>query len=494
MDAGPLSVPWSVRIPQPLHDQLVGHLFRDDEDEHGAVLIAGIAATERVVRLLVREVVCARDGIDYVPGERGYRALTPRFVAEVSGRCADENLCYLAIHNHGGRGSVAFSGDDLASHKRGYPALLDVTNGGPVGALVMVEDAVAGDIWMPEGRHEMERYTIVGPTIRHLFHRPPQAVPAVDPRYDRHARMFGDLGQRRLRELKVAVIGLGGGGSLVSQMLAHLGVGWIVGIDHDRVDLTNLPRIVGATQWDALGPLAKSRSPRLRHLGQQLARHKVHVAARVARSAQPRIRYEPIVGDIVNADTARHVVDADAIILATDTMQSRLVFNAIVHQYLIPGFQIGAKVRVDKISRCVDEVFAVARPVLPYPGGGCLQCAGLIPAGRLREEALAPIERAAQRYVDDDEVHEPSVITLNSIGASLAVNDLLLMVTSLLPNHARMRALLYDAQERAVQAMKNSSELACRYCGTTAGSHFARGDRGHLPCREAQQSRHRLID
>lgn len=486
MDAGSLSGLWSVRIPQPLHDQLVGHLFRDDEGEHGAVLVAGIAATERGVRLLVREVVRARDGIDYVPGELGYRALTPRFVAEVSGCCADENLCYLAIHNHGGRGRVRFSGDDLASHERGYPALLDVTNGGPVGALVMADGAVAGDIWTPHGRHEIERYTMVGPTIRHLFPSSPQAVLAVDPRYDRHARMFGDLGQRRLRDLKVAVIGLSGGGSLVSQMLAHLGVGWIVGIDHDRVDLTNLPRIVGATRWDALGPLARSRSPRVRHLSQQLAKHKVHVAARVARSAQPGIRYKPIVGDIVDADTARHVVDADAIILATDTMQSRLVFNAIVHQYLIPGFQIGAKVRVDKSDRRVEEIFAVARPVLPYPGAGCLQCAGLIPAGRLREEALTPDERAAQRYVDDDEVHEPSVITLNSIGASLAVNDLLLMVTGLLPDDARMRALMYDAQERVVQTMNSSSDLACRYCGTTGRSHFARGDRGRLPCREAQ--------
>ena len=486
MVAGSLSGTWSVRIPQPLHDQLVGHLFRDDQDEHGAVLIAGIAATDRGVRLLVREVVRARDGIDYVPGERGYRALTPRFVAEVSGRCADENLCYLAIHNHGGRGRVRFSGDDLASHERGYPALLDVTNGGPMGALVMADGAVAGDIWTPQGRHEIERYTIVGPTIRHLFPTPPRAVLAVDPRYDRHARMFGDLGQHRLRDLKVAVIGLGGGGSLVSQMVAHLGIGWIVGIDHDRVDLTNLPRIVGATRWDALGQLAGSRNMFLRRMGRRLARHKVHVAARVARRAQPGVRFEPIVGDIVDTATVRRVVDADAIILATDTMQSRLAFNAIVHQYLIPGFQIGAKVRVDKISRRVEEIFAVARPVLPYPGGGCLQCAGLIPAGRLREEALTPVERAAQRYVDDDEVHEPSVITLNSIGASLAVNDLLLMVTGLLPDDARMRALLYDAQERAVQTMNSSSELACRYCDTTGRSHFARGDRGRLPCREAQ--------
>jgi len=49
-----------------------------------------------------------------------------------------------------------------------------------------------------------------------------------------------------------------------------------------------------------------------------------------------------------------------------------------------------------------------------------------------------------------------------------------------------MRALLYDAQERAVQTMNDLSELACRYCGMAERSQFARGDRGRLPCREAQ--------
>ncbi len=485
MDAQSLTKPWSVRIPQSLHEELVAHLFRDDDDEHGAVLVAGIASTPRGVRLLVREVVLARDTIDYVPGERGYRALTPRFIAEVSGRCGDERLCYLAVHNHGGHGRVAFSPDDLASHERGYGALLQVTDGGPVGALVLADGAVAGDIWTSEGRHRLERYTIVGPVIRHLFPQPPAASPAVDPRYDRHARMFGDFGQQRLGELKVAVIGAGGGGSLVCQLLAHLGVGWIVAIDHDRVDLTNLPRIAGATRRDALALLAERQLPFLGRLGKRFARHKVLIAARVAKAAQPGVRFEAIVGDIVDAATARQIVDADIIVLATDTMQSRLVFNALVHQYLIPGFQIGAKVRVDQATHAVEEIFAVARPVLPYPGGGCMQCGGLIPAGRLREEALPPGERAAQRYVEDDEVHEPSVMPLNAIGAALAVNDLLLMVTGLLRTDSGVRPLLYDTQERTLQTVNLAPQPGCRYCGTHDMSHFARGDRGRLPCRQA---------
>lgn len=62
--------------------------------------------------------------------------------------------------------------------------------------------------------------------------------------------MFGARGQAVLREMAVAVVGAGGGGSLLVQMLGHLGIGRIVVIDYDVVDETNLSRIVGAGPGD----------------------------------------------------------------------------------------------------------------------------------------------------------------------------------------------------------------------------------------------------
>ena len=481
-----VSRPWSVRLPQPLFHQLHGHLFPGDEDEHGAIIAVGIAETDRGVRLLGREAFLAEDGVDYVPGTHGYRALAPRFIAEVAGYCGDEGLGYLAVHNHGGRGHVGFSSVDLESHARGYPALLELTGGGPVGALVFAEDAVAGDIWLPHGeRHVIERTVVVGPYLRHLFPEPPTNDNAVDPVYDRHARLFDDLGQARLRGLKVGVIGAGGGGSLLVQMLARLGVGHLIVIDPDHVDPSNLPRIVGATRRDAgLLPLV-DRSVLLR----SLVRHficpsaKVDVAERVARQANPAIQFEPIVGDVVDARSAALLTDVDALFLATDTMQSRLVFNAFVHQYLIPGFQVGAKVRVDAKTRRVDEVFSVNRPVFPYPGGGCLACGGWISAAQLQQEALPAVEREAQRYVDDPDVHEPSVITLNAIGTALAANDLMMAVTGLFPADVDLAHQLYDAENRDLLSAGGSHQPSCRECGTTEKSRFGRGDGGRLPCR-----------
>lgn len=478
--------PWSVRLPQPLYDRLHAHLFPGDGDEHGAVIAVGITETARGVRLLGRELFLAEDGTDYVPGIHGYRALTAQFIAEKAGYCGEEKLGYLAVHNHGGRGHVGFSSIDLDSHERGYPALLDLTNGGPVGALVFAEDAIAGDIWLPGGeRHAIDHTVIVGPYLRHLFPAPPVKSLVVDPVYDRHARLFGDLGQARLSELKVGIIGAGGGGSLLVQMLAHLGVGHLVVVDHDRVEPSNLPRIVGATRRDAgLFPLI-GHSRRLRRLGERFARPKVAVAERVARRAQSDIRFEAIVGDVVDADTAALFRDTDAVFLATDTMQSRVVFNALAHQYLIPGFQVGAKVPVDPKTRRVDEVFSVSRPVFPYPGAGCLSCNGWIDRARAQQEALPKAEREAQRYVDDPDVHDPSVMTLNGIGTASAANDLMMMATGLFSDEVDLGHHLYDAQRRDLQIMGGVSQAGCRDCGLTEKSRLGRGDRGRLPCRPA---------
>jgi hypothetical protein len=68
---------------------------------------------------------------------------------------------------------VGFSGDDLASHERGYPALLDIVGGLPVGGLVFAQDAVAGDLWLPGGeRVELRMAEITGWPIRRLYPEP----------------------------------------------------------------------------------------------------------------------------------------------------------------------------------------------------------------------------------------------------------------------------------------------------------------------------------
>ena len=78
-------------------------------------------------------------------------------------------------------------------------------------------------------------------------------------RFDRQLRYFSDIGtsnptpaecQRRLREAKVAVLGVGGLGGAAAWALACCGVGEMWLIDGDRVEVSNLNRQILYTEAD----------------------------------------------------------------------------------------------------------------------------------------------------------------------------------------------------------------------------------------------------
>lgn len=478
-----MNTPVTLRIDQPLFSRMRDHLFPGDGDEHGAAIVAGIAETARGTRLLARELIVARDGIDFVPGRRGYRAFSSRFVAQVSDRCAQQGLCYLNVHNHGGKDAVEFSADDLNSHERGYRALLDITGGGPVGALVMARNAMAGDIWTPGRRYELDHAVIIGAHVRRLFPKLANGPIAVDSMYDRHARIFGDVGQMILSDLKVGIIGLGGGGSLLNEWLSKLGVGHIVAIDPDYFDRTNHPRMVGTRLWEAFGWLVQSPNPVLRRIGLRVARRKVHIARRVAKQANPLIRYDAVVGDVMDEPTARLLRDADFIFLASDTIRSRVVFNALVHQYLIPGAQVGARVQTNKATGKIEQIHTAGRMVMPYADGGCMQCHNLIPASRLTDELLSAQERRRQRYVEDESVIQPAVVTLNVLSAAQVANDLMMIFTGLYDEDLKLPHIMHFVRERQLERVTPTSNADCPDCSLHPRSSRARGDRARLPCR-----------
>jgi ThiF family protein len=476
-----LRAPWRLVLPQSIYSNLHAHLFPGDNDEHGAIITAGIAVSDRGVRLLARELHLAVDGIDYVPGKRGYRMLKADFIAAKIDQCREQGLAYLAIHNHGGRDHVGFSPDDFRSHERGYPALLDIAQGQPVGALVFAENAIAGDIWLPgERRVELARASVVGASLLQLTPAPRSRPRGRDAMYDRQARLFGDAGQDILARAKVGIIGLGGAGSLLAEYLGRLGVGEFVLADPDRADTTNLPRLTAANRLDALTWLTDERLPKwLRQTAMRYAAPKVRLARRNILRANKNARIEAVFGDFLEADIAAKFIDCDYLFLAADTMRARLLFNAIVHQYLIPGVQVGAKVRIDPKSGEVLDAYSVVRPVTSDQG--CLLCNRLINSAKLQDESISDAERKRQRYIDEPDIVAPSVITLNAVATSQAANDFLFYITGLQSPHVPGVYLRIQPQGRQVWFDDTRKLAGCPECGSGAKSRLARGDSRRLP-------------
>ncbi|HEV2924410.1 MAG TPA: ThiF family adenylyltransferase [Solirubrobacteraceae bacterium] len=476
--------PWKLTIDESMYDELMEHLFPGDDDEHGAVITAGLVKTERGTRLLARNLFLAEDGVDFVPGKRAYRMLTAAFVRERIRHCRDEQLVYLGIHNHGGRDEVDFSDPDISSHERGYPALLGIAKQ-PVGGLVIAGNAIAGDIWTADrSRRTISETTVLGRNIRRIYPSPPAPPRIADPEYDRQVRWLGQRGQDTLARAKVAVMGGGGVGLPLTTMLARLGVGQIVVIDPDRMEPENLPRMPEARRWDAmmaLRGLPGAKRPAIKRILDRLCTRKIRLAHRAVRRANPKAAFIGIPKSVAEPDAARQLVDCDFIFLAADSHLARMIVNAVGHQYLIPVIQMGTRIDVNEDTGAVGEIRTNVRLILPQ--NGCIRCNGYIDSTKVQEDAISAAERERNRYID--EVPAPSVITFNTLSAAQGATDFLLMLGGLIDAGAALDYIRFRPRRRTFAPIRPvANRDSCPRCGTATISRRARGDSVELPLPE----------
>lgn len=451
----------SLRTGQTLWNEVTSHILKPDRDEHGGALLCGVAVdASGHRRLLGRRFIAATDRIDYIPGTRGYRQLTASFIRRAVLEARTEGLVCLLVHGHGHGDRVGFSSTDFVSHERGYPALLDIA-GQSVGALVLASHAVAGDIWNVDGtRDVLDVSTIIGTNITRRTPAPVPTVTAIRAEDDRQARLFGATGQQLLRGCRIGVVGAGGAGMLAIEMLSRLGVGELVVIDPDKVELTNLNRLPGARRDDAAAALTHPDRPAwLRRVGHRLALHKVHLATRLARHAGQGSRVTAFPTNVTNPEAAAALTSCDYIVLAADTATARHLVNIIAHQYLVPVVQVGTKITVDDAGE-IGRVFSVIRPVTP--DSGCMRCAHLIDAHKLALEALPEPQRHAADYGTGE--HAPSVIALNGVAVSAAISHLMLALTGLrLAEHDDF--LRIDARQSTTTPTQPYRDPDCTVCG-----------------------------
>ncbi|WP_228563246.1 ThiF family adenylyltransferase [Catenulispora rubra] len=466
----------SLTIPPRLWDRLQKHLFPGDGDEHGAVILAGLAPGRHGPRLLARDVVIANDGSDYVPGETGYRALADDFVNKTIDRADAEGLAYIAVHCHSGTTRVEFSGLDMASHDRAYPAIVQMTDR-PVGGLVFARHAAAGDVFMPDGtRSALTEVVVPTHNLLRLRVAPAAPPPAAHSDYDRQSRLFGAAGQAVLGQMHVAVVGLGGIGSILVELLGRLGVGHLVVIDPDKVDPSNLHRLPAARRLDAMTWLRHESTPGwIKQLGELLSTPKTRLAARNAHRANRSTKVTMLRMDVSHPKAVKALTEVDWIFLAADTNVARHVTNAVIQQYLVPGVQVGVSIPVAP-DGTVGEAHIAIRPLLP--GVVCQWCEGLIDPSELALDAQSQHHRDQARYVQGEPA--PSVMTLNTIAAGEASTYFMLSAVGL-HEGCDHEARVHFPRTRERDQQRSELRPRCPWCSTEPDSAFAIGNARPLP-------------
>jgi ThiF family len=217
----------------------------------------------------------------------------------------------------------------------------------------------------------------------------------------------------------------------------------------------------------------------IRRSALRFAKAKVAMARRNIFRANPHAEVEAIFGNFLEAEVAAKFIDCDYLFLSADTMRARLLFNAIVHQYLIPGVQVGPKVSVDPASGNVLDAFSVVRPVTSE--SGCLLCNRLINSAKLQEESISEAERKQQCYVDEPSVVARSVITMNAVATAHAANDFLFYMTGLQSSDVHRSYMRHQPNGRSTWFDETRKSPTCIECGFGSKSRLARGDSHRLP-------------
>jgi molybdopterin/thiamine biosynthesis adenylyltransferase len=118
---------------------------------------------------------------------------------------------------------------------------------------------------------------------------------------------IGQKGQERLKKTVVGIVGVGGLGSTVAQLLARAGVGKLILIDFDKVDDSNLQR-------------------QLLYKEDDIGREKAICAKELLEKINSEIKIESHVM-MVNDDTIDSLKKADIIVDCTDNLDTRFVIN-----------------------------------------------------------------------------------------------------------------------------------------------------------------------
>ncbi|MDQ7995275.1 MAG: ThiF family adenylyltransferase [Luteibacter sp.] len=370
----------------------------------------------------------------------------PQFLSRVTRMARQGGYALALFHSHPS-GFPDFSDTDDDTEQRLMPFMRVRLPEQPTLSLLMCDGQLRA---RRLGTQDLIPVRRVGAVVhRSSLHAP---EPVADGAFDRQVRAFGAEGQATLAAMKVAIVGLGGTGSLVAQQLAHLGVGQLSLIDQDTIDETSLNRVVGATAVSVGQP-------------------KVSVARSMISAIRPAAAVRSLHASVRSEQALHLLVDADCIMVCTDSHVSRAFVNDVAYQYLVPAIDMGVAIGTDA-GRVVS---ITGRTQMLAPGLPCLWCTNAISANTIRQELQSDAERAADRYFDGDGVRQPAVISLNSTAASLAVSMLLGAFTGI-PIGPRFQS--YDALRGTVRAFAFKARSDCGICG--AEGLTALGDRQPL--------------
>jgi ThiF family len=214
-------------------------------------------------------------------------------------------------------------------------------------------------------------------------------------RYDRQS-FLGTNAEAIIGDTKVGIIGLGGGGSHLTQQLAHVGFRNFVLCDPDRISESNLNRLVGATLIDV-------RKKALKVAIAERNIRRLHTQVRVTAQGS---KWEDATDDLIGCNL---------ILGCVDSFCTRRDLEAFCRRHLIPYIDVG----MDVMKSDDDHFEIFGQVILSMPGNPCMHCMGFL------NDSVLALE--AQNYGAAGT--RPQVVWSNGLLCSAAVGIVVDLIT-----------------------------------------------------------------
>jgi molybdopterin/thiamine biosynthesis adenylyltransferase len=369
---------------------------------------------------------------------------------EVTSRLDVDTIIDTHTHPFAERG-VGFSHVDDSDERRFSKFLTDTFDTVNYASIVFSQTSYSARLWHSgNGRAHPVNASIGTQTPGEQIapsHVPVAASDAPEAMFSRGAAALGvDVLRAFASDQRIAVVGVGGLGSIIAEHLIHMGFRSVVLIDPDRIEVSNLNRIVGATYTDAIS-----------------GRLKVDAIRDHLLRINPRAEVIACAADVRSDDATGLLATATWILLATDNHTSRQHVQHLALRLFVPIISAGVNISVED-GRVTD----MSGEVITIRAGDklCLRCLGRVDPTRMafeenRDTAIGD-QLVAGGYIVGADVPEPAVKTLNSHIAALAVDVLV--------NHFTERVdhtpiLVFDGTNRpAIYADEDSVVLRQKHC------------------------------
>lgn len=399
---------YQLRIAGRHYKSLKQHLFPGDGKEAVAIVLCGRYERNGISILLTHKIEliphneCERE-VDYV------RWKTERIIPLIE-QAEKYNLAILKIHSHP-TDYLKFSETDNISDVELFKSIFGWCNyDGVHASAVMISN---GEIFGRVFNHNLDSFpinkiSVAGDEILVFEDRNFQE----DGFSERTRQAFGDETYNKLKCLKIGVIGCSGTGSPTIEQLVRLGVGSIVIIDPDNVEVKNLNRILNSTIDDA-----------------NIGRFKTHVISDSIKKIGIGTKVFEYNENLYNCKSAiEDLITCDIIFGCVDSVDGRHLISQLSNFYSIPYFDIGVRLDADGKGG-ISGINASVNYI--QPGCSSLFSRGLYTSKRLYDESLLrqnPEEfenLEKQGYVHNANVNRPAVISINMQISSIAINELL---------------------------------------------------------------------